>query len=151
VVWRELHLDRAAPAEELAVTTTELERLAESELELAERLGTLAGAEPLRVAGLYLLHFEPRYRHARHYLGFSPDIIGRLLEHTRGGRKSSPLIRAALGAGCRLELVRVWLGAGRTEERRLKVQGSSCRLCPVCRARGEGARRARGDGAAREL
>lgn len=91
---------------------------------------------PAPAAGLYLLHLTPRYRHAGHYLGFSADIRGRVLEHAAGGSKASPLLRAQLAAGGRLELVRVWLGAGRELERRLKRQGGLSRHCPTCRRAG---------------
>ena len=48
---------------------------------------------------LYLLHIEPRYRHAGHYLGFTPDlrVNRRAMEHIDGVRhKASPLVLAAL-------------------------------------------------------
>lgn len=87
-------------------------------------------------AGLYLLHFEPRYKHAGHYLGVADDIARRVREHAGAGSKASPLIRAALGAGSRVTLVRVWLAGDRTLERRLKRQGGLSRHCPTCRRRG---------------
>lgn len=86
--------------------------------------------------GLYLLHLEPRYRHAGHYLGWSTDIEARVHQHLGCGPRSSPLIRAALGAGCRVTLARVWMGEGRTRERSIKRQGGLGRVCPVCRAWG---------------
>lgn len=88
-----------------------------------------------RAQGLYLLHFEPRYQHAGHYLGFADDIARRCGEHLSGGARSSPLVRAARVAG-RVGLVRVWIGGDRTLERRLKRQGGLSRHCPVCRASG---------------
>lgn len=93
-------------------------------------------ATPAPHAGLYLLHLEPRYRHAGHYLGWSTDIAARVHEHNAAGAKASPLIRAALAAGCRITLTRVWLGQGRTRERQLKRQGGLGQVCPVCKARG---------------
>lgn len=89
-----------------------------------------------KVRGLYLLHLEPNYRHAGHYLGYSEAIAERLEVHRAGGAKASPLLRAAAGAGCELELCRVWLGGDRGLERRLKRQGGLSRHCPTCRARG---------------
>lgn len=87
-------------------------------------------------AGLYLLHFDPRYEHAGHYLGYADDIAVRVHQHAARGSKASPLVQAALGAGCRVTLARVWLGAGRNRERQLKVQGGLGRHCPTCKARG---------------
>jgi hypothetical protein len=45
---------------------------------------------------LYLLHIEPRYRHAGHYLGFcqAERVDRRVNEHLAGGSKASPLILA---------------------------------------------------------
>lgn len=83
--------------------------------------------------GLYLLHFDPPYRHARHYLGFSDDIDRRVAEHVAGRSSSSPLIRAALANGSTVELVRTWPGGDRNLERRLKRRHEGPRLCPVCR------------------
>ncbi len=87
------------------------------------------------MTGLYLLHFEPRYRHAGHYLGWSPDIARRCREHLSGDGKASPLVRAALSTG-RVGLVRVWPEGSRSLERRLKRQGGLSRHCPVCRSTG---------------
>lgn len=82
--------------------------------------------------GLYLLHFEPRYRHAGHYLGFADDIDRRVEEHLACGSKASPLVRAALAAGSVVTVARVWPDADRKRERRLKVQGGHSRKCPTC-------------------
>jgi hypothetical protein len=82
--------------------------------------------------GLYLLHFEPRYRHAGHYLGYADDIARRVLEHVTTPSKASPLVQAALAAGCRVTVSRLYLGEGRTFERKLKRRGSHARHCPTC-------------------
>lgn len=87
--------------------------------------------------GLYLLHFEPPYRHAGHYLGYSRDISARIAEHLAAGAKSSPLVRAALASGSTVLLAASMPGLGRTDERRLKRQGGLSRHCPLCRAYGD--------------
>jgi hypothetical protein len=87
--------------------------------------------------GLYLFHFEPRYRHAGHYLGYADNIARRVIEHRDVPSKASPLVRAAIDAGCALTVTRVWIGAGRDDERRLKRGGGLKRHCPTCRARGD--------------
>jgi hypothetical protein len=82
---------------------------------------------------LYLLHLEPPYRHAKHYLGFCEgDIAGRIRRHCEG--RGSPLIKAAKNAGSRVVLVRVWPEGTRDEERSLKIT-SHVRLCPRCNPR----------------
>ena len=88
------------------------------------------------MTGLYLLHFEPRYRHAGHYLGFADDVDRRVAQHRAAGERSSPLVRAALAAGSRVDLIRVWPNGDRGLERRLKRQGGLSRHCPACRASG---------------
>lgn len=83
--------------------------------------------------GLYLLHFAPGYRHARHYLGYSDDVARRFREHVTSSPKSSPLVRAALGAGSVVVLARVWPGGDRKLERRLKKHNGLGAHCPLCR------------------
>ena len=89
------------------------------------------------VSGVYLLHFTPRYKHAGHYLGYADDIGKRVYQHEYG-QSDVRLIKAAVAAGCSLHVVRVWPGADRNEERRLKGgrmekrRGSLARLCPKC-------------------
>lgn len=91
---------------------------------------------PARIGTVYLLHFEPRYKHAGHYLGFADDAEARFREHTTpGNTNGSPLVRAAVNAGCNVILVRIWTGVDRNFERRKKRQGSRAKLCPVCRAK----------------
>jgi hypothetical protein len=87
-----------------------------------------------RTSTVYLLHLEPAYRHARHYLGSTARelVADRIAEHVAG--RGSPLVRAAVEAGSTVELVRTWTG-GRQLERRLKDRHESPRLCPRCRAR----------------
>ena len=88
---------------------------------------------------LYLLHLEPRYRHAGHYLGFTEeaDVTRRVNEHLTGSAKASPLITAALQAGCRVSVARTWTGKGadRTYERKIKDGGQIPAYRPHCRAR----------------
>ncbi|MCC6170046.1 MAG: endonuclease [Caldilineaceae bacterium] len=82
---------------------------------------------------LYLLHFEPPLRHARHYLGYTADSRRRLQQHLSG--HGSPLVRAALAAGCTVTLVRTWPNGTRTLERKLKNRKHGPRLCPICNPR----------------
>jgi predicted GIY-YIG superfamily endonuclease len=92
--------------------------------------------------GVYLLHFEPRYKHAGHYLGFAQDILRRVHEH-RTGVAGCKLTDAAARAGVTMMLVRVWKNKSRKFERGLKgfrrdksgrstCVGSLARICPAC-------------------
>jgi hypothetical protein len=82
---------------------------------------------------LYLLHLEPAFKHARHYLGFTAydDVKWRLERHLAG--QGSPLIRAAVGAGCEIILAATMPG-DRARERQLKNMGGLGRsCCPLCK------------------
>jgi len=88
---------------------------------------------------LYLLHLEPGYKHAKHYLGFTEerDVTRRVNEHLACGAKASPLIKAALQAGCRVTIARTWTDemATRTRERQIKNTRHVPDYCPICRER----------------
>lgn len=78
----------------------------------------------------YLLHFDGPFGHARHYLGWSEnDVLGRINYHLKG--RGCRLVNAAVNAGTDIYLVRLWKGATRNDERRLKRRAST-RYCPVC-------------------
>ena len=79
---------------------------------------------------IYLLHFDPPYKHAGHYLGYTEDVDARVRSHLSG--RGSPLVRAAVAAGSEVKIVRTWPEGTRTMERALKKQGSSSHLCPLC-------------------
>ncbi len=81
---------------------------------------------------VYLIHFNPPYKHARHYLGVTSRPVAERLEEHRAGR-GARLTQVAAEAGCVLELVRTWKG-GRALERRLKRRKNAPCLCPKCRA-----------------
>lgn len=81
-------------------------------------------------AGVYLLHFDRPYRHARHYIGCSDDIERRLDHHRRG--RGANLLRIVVAAGIRFDISRIWPGEGRTFERQLKRRGGATRHCPAC-------------------
>lgn len=87
--------------------------------------------------GCYLLHFDPPYQHASHYLGWSTDVRARVADHLRG--RGANLVAVARAAGCRITLVRVWPGELRRDERRRKKariggggRTSYRALCPTC-------------------
>jgi hypothetical protein len=67
---------------------------------------------------VYVLHFEPAYKHARHYIGWTSgtDVTARLRVHLKD--RGSPLVRAAVAAGVDVQLAATYQGA-RYRERRL--------------------------------
>lgn len=80
--------------------------------------------------GCYLLHFSQPYKHARHYLGWADDIERRIEEHNQG--RGARLTQVVTGAGITLQTARIWVGADRGAERRLKNRKAAPRLCPIC-------------------
>ena len=83
-----------------------------------------------------MLHFEPAYRHARHYMGWADDVDARVAEHLAGA--ASPLVRAALLAGASVTVAVTYAGS-RQLERRLKRWHNTWKLCPICRDQRAGA------------
>jgi hypothetical protein len=82
---------------------------------------------------VYLLHFERRYEHAQHYIGWSAWLSYRLRYHLAG--RGAALLRAVCGAGIEVIVARVWAGADRNFERRLHSRRDAAKLCPVCSGR----------------
>ena len=80
---------------------------------------------------VYLIHFETRFKHARHYLGFATDLPQRMARHRSGN--GARLMEVIASAGIAWKVVRTWAG-DRAFERRLKRRKNTPRrLCPVCR------------------
>lgn len=80
---------------------------------------------------VYLLHLDPPYQHARHYLGWTEgDPEDRLVLHLNG--KGSPLVRAQIESGGTVTIARLWEGVDRNFERQLKNGRNVPRLCPIC-------------------
>lgn len=84
------------------------------------------------VGVLYIAHIEPRYRHAGHYIGWSggDSAEDRWEVHLAGG--GSPLIKAALSAGCAVTFHELGRGT-RSDERRLHRRNNGASICPTCR------------------
>jgi len=79
---------------------------------------------------VYLLHFNHKYHHAQHYLGYAWNLPRRLNEHRIGsGARLTQVIKEA---GLKFTLVKVWEG-DRKEERRMKNLKNARLLCPICR------------------
>ena len=84
------------------------------------------------MAAVYVLHFDPPLKHAKHYVGFTEadDVATRLDEHLKGA--GSRLVRAAVANGCAIHLAHVFVGADRHFERRVKKSTDVCRWCRMC-------------------
>lgn len=81
---------------------------------------------------IYLLHFNRRYKHAKHYLGYAASVARRNREHKAG--KGAKLTRVVKAAGIGWRIARIWRGprADRTKERALKNNYYAKDLCPCC-------------------
>ena len=82
-----------------------------------------------QAAWTYLLHLEPAYRHAAHYLGSACGLAARLHQH--GTCDGARLLQVQREAGGSFVLARTWPG-GRAVETYLKAQKQGARLCPLC-------------------
>lgn len=79
---------------------------------------------------VYLLHFDRPYKHARHYIGWTPGDLNRRLRQHRNGT-GARLMQVITAAGIDFVVARVWDG-GRNLERSLKNRGGASRACPLC-------------------
>lgn len=80
---------------------------------------------------VYLIHFDPPYKHARHYMGWTDNGVEQRLAEHRAGR-GARLTQVAAAAGCELILVRTWSNTERAHERVLKNRKNAPRMCPLC-------------------
>lgn len=92
------------------------------------------------MSDLFLLHFEPAYQHAGHYLGYAKGTgrVGEYAKRVAAGKVHAPhpLVERALLQGSEITVAAIFYGDNRDERRRLRRQGGLSRHCPVCRARG---------------
>ncbi|MGI5288337.1 hypothetical protein ACQEVF_34055 [Nonomuraea polychroma] len=79
---------------------------------------------------VYLLHFDRPYKHARHYIGWTPGDLNRRLHQHRNG-SGARLMQVVTAAGIGFVVARLWDG-GRNLERSLKRRGGASRCCPLC-------------------
>jgi predicted GIY-YIG superfamily endonuclease len=78
---------------------------------------------------IYLLHFDRPYKHAKHYTGWTEDLLDRLDRHAAG--RGARLVEVIWQAGIGFTLVRLCEGTRRTE-RAIKNDGGASRYCPAC-------------------
>ncbi len=81
---------------------------------------------------IYMLHFHQPYRHARHYVGWTEDLLDRLDRHANG--TGARLIEVITQAGIGFTLVRICEGTRHTE-RAIKNSRCTPRCCPACTPR----------------
>ena len=79
---------------------------------------------------VYILHLNSKLRHAQHYVGWAKYVEKRITNHKNGN--GSKFTKACLKHGVSFELARVFEGADRTFERKLKNTNSTRDYCPIC-------------------
>jgi hypothetical protein len=85
---------------------------------------------------VYLIHLEhglvPEHG-STHYIGWTApgSLFDRIEQHAANA--GSPLLAAANRRGIEWAVARIWRGADRHFERRLKRRRKAKALCPVCR------------------
>ncbi len=80
---------------------------------------------------VYLIHFSEKLHHAQHYIGYvEGDLLQRIALHK--ANKGAKLLAAVNGKGIEWKVVRVWRGADRQFERKLKNYKKARCFCPVC-------------------
>jgi len=98
----------------------------------AERIDDENDLRCKKTGAIYILHFDRPYKHARHYVGFTPgDPQRRLEKHISG--EGSPLIKAALAAGISVQLAEIRYGQTRDDERKIKRGKNTPRICRICK------------------
>ncbi len=80
---------------------------------------------------VYLIHFDTQYHHAQHYVGYADNVYLRIAQHRKGN--GARLMTVIGAAGITWRVARVWWGADRAFERRLKNRHGAGRFCPICR------------------
>ncbi|MGH9849024.1 MAG: GIY-YIG nuclease family protein [Blastocatellia bacterium] len=78
---------------------------------------------------VYLIHFNKRYRHAGHYIGFTTNLDKRITDHLCG--MGARLLEVITAAGIEWKLARTWQG-DRYLERKLKRRKDAPHICPIC-------------------
>jgi predicted GIY-YIG superfamily endonuclease len=79
---------------------------------------------------IYLIHFDEKFGHSQHYLGYASDFEKRMERHRKG--RGSNLIKKIQEAGIGWRVVRKWENVGPQAEAELKRYHNNRALCPIC-------------------
>lgn len=83
---------------------------------------------------VYLLCFDKKYKHAKHYIGFAhnEETFKKRIEHHRKGQ-GARLMAVIAKAGIGFHVSRTWPEGDKNFERKLKNQKKASALCPHCK------------------
>ena len=79
---------------------------------------------------VYLIHFDKKYKHALHYIGYSRNVKKRVESHKLG--TGARLLQVLNENGIGYKVVYIWPDGTRQFEIELKKQHNSKRYCPIC-------------------
>lgn len=86
--------------------------------------------KPRHSMSVYILHFDQKYKHARHYVGWANDVQARFKHHQDG--TGARLCQVLNTAGITYQIARIFEGADKSFERKLKNTNNTARYCPLC-------------------
>lgn len=79
----------------------------------------------------YLLHFNDKFSHAQHYVGWTSNLTRRINAHRKS--QGSKLVAAVNAAGIDWIVARTWPNTTRHDERKLHNLHGAAPICPVCK------------------
>lgn len=81
---------------------------------------------------VYLLHFNKKFHHAQHYIGFTDNLNDRIKRHEAGD--GAKIIAAIIRNKITFFVARIWPDGDRKFERKLKRFKKAKRFCPACKS-----------------
>lgn len=84
--------------------------------------------------GVYLLCFDTPYKHSKHYCGWGKNVHTRVDAQLQNKRTAAKFVKVVHRAGIKIHLARLWTGADRKFERKLKDSHNLKHYCPRCKA-----------------
>lgn len=84
---------------------------------------------------VYILHFESKYFHAKHYTGWTKGnslqaVKKRFEKHKTGN--GSKLMRSVFAKGTDVKIATVFINGDRTLERKIKKRTNAKKYCNIC-------------------
>jgi predicted GIY-YIG superfamily endonuclease len=86
---------------------------------------------------VYLLHFDQKFKHAQHYIGYTSGPVKKRIEEHRSGN-GARLIQVITQQGIGFSVAKTWHGKSRRFERQLKNRHGANKFCPICRRQKHG-------------
>lgn len=81
---------------------------------------------------VYLIHFEEKFHHTQHYIGFSYDHRFNKRINCHRKNKGARILTALNKKQIQWRVVRTWPDHDGNFERKLKKLKNAKKLCPIC-------------------